>query len=299
VVGARASLFRVRGHYENFPVGSILLPRAMRPHIAAVYAFARTADDFADEGSLSDEERCRLLDGWRLRLHHAAMTSAPDRPPEPGEPPDAVRLFLALGSTIRERALPVDLFEDLLSAFRQDVIVTRYATWNDLFDYCRRSANPVGRIVLRIAGHRDGRLDGWSDAICTALQLTNFWQDLMIDVARGRLYVPAEEMRAHQADADDLAAGRVTPAWTRVLGAAGSRTRALFHDGRPLCEAVTGRLRYELRATWLGVVRILDRLEAVGFDVTARRPVLRAADLPWFACRMAFWSLAGGRAAPA
>jgi squalene synthase HpnC len=290
------SAFRVRGHSENFPVGSILLPRTMRPHVAAVYAFARTADDFADEGSLTADERCRLLDGWRRRLHHAAQAADPGPPPGPGEPPDAIRLFLALGSTIRERNLPIELFEDLLSAFRQDVTVARYATWTDLFDYCRRSANPVGRIVLRIAGLRDDRLDGWSDAICTALQLTNFWQDLSIDAGRGRLYVPLEEIRAHDAEAGDLTAGGTTPGWTRVLDASVRRTRALFHDGRPLCEAVAGRLRYELRATWLGGIRILDRLEQAGFDVAARRPVLRAVDLPWFVYRMASWPLAGGPA---
>jgi squalene synthase HpnC len=279
-----------RGHYENFPVASILLPPSMRPHISAVYAFARAADDFADEGDRTVEERCRLLDGWMRRLRHAAGTSSPGWSPEIGEPPDVVDLFGALGTTIRERSLPLQLFEDLLSAFRQDVAVTRYVTWEQVLDYCRRSANPVGRIVLRIAGRDDARFDQWSDAICTALQLTNFWQDLKLDFDRGRIYVPLEDIRASAAAENDLAAGRVTPAWQRLLADMVSRTRRFFAEGRPLCDAVQGRLRYELRATWLGGMRILDGLEASGFDVVAQRPVLRAADAPWLLYRMATWS---------
>ena len=179
-----------RGHYENFPVASVLLPRSMRRHVAALYAFARTADDFADEGVRPPDERLRLLEGWQRRLWQVAASDAPGDPPAEGEPPDTVEIFLALGASIRERGLPVSLFEDLLSAFRQDVTVTRYATWVDLLDYCRRSANPVGRLVLRIAGHDDAQLDEWSDRICMALQLTNFWQDLKIDFDRGRIYLP-------------------------------------------------------------------------------------------------------------
>ena len=283
-------LLRVRGHYENFPVASILLPGRMRRHVAAVYAFARTADDFADEGALPAGERLRLLDGWRRRLRDAAHSASAGRPPDPGEPADTVPMFLALGATIRETDLPIELFEDLLSAFRQDVTVARYGTWTDLLDYCRRSANPIGRIVLRIAGHADRRLDAWSDAMCTALQLTNFWQDFKIDLDRGRLYVPAAEAHAFGADERELAGG-MTGAWRRVLASAVLRTRLSFEEGRPLCEAVPGRLRYELRATWLGGARILDRLEASGFDVVGRRPALGAADLPWLAWRLLSWPL--------
>jgi squalene synthase HpnC len=282
-------------HYENFPVASILLPASMRPHVSAVYAFARTADDFADEGDRTPVDRCRLLDGWLRRLRHSAHTSSPGWMPEPGEPANAVELFSALGTTIRQRSLPVDLFEDLLSAFRQDVFVTRYGSWEQLLDYCRRSANPVGRIVLRIAGLDDARFDTWSDAICTALQLTNFWQDLKVDFDRGRVYVPSKDMDANAAVERDLSNGQVTQPWQRLLGDMVSRTRSLFGDGRPLCDAVPGRLRYELRATWLGGTRILDKLESSGFDVFARRPVLRAADAPWFMYRMATWSSEYGR----
>jgi squalene synthase HpnC len=265
MVGIRAGTI---DHYENFPVASILLPRSMRRDVAAVYAFARAADDFADEGQLDAAVRHRLLDGWLERLRHAAASSEPGPPPRDGEPRNTVSLFAALGESIRTCDLPVTLFEQLLSAFRQDVTVTRYATWADLLDYCRRSANPVGRLVLRIAGYRDARLDAWSDAICTALQLTNFWQDVAIDRARGRVYLPEEE-----------AAG---------LPGAAARTRRLFDEGRPLCDAVRGRLRYELRATWLGGRRILDRLERSGFD-PARRPRLGAADVPWLLLRFVAW----------
>src|SRR5688500_18746638 len=180
-----------RAHYENFPVASLLLPRRMRPHVAAVYAFARAADDFADEGSRPPAERHALLDGWLRRLHHAVASVEPGPPPTPGEPSNAPAIFVALGASMRTHSLPVSLFEDLVSAFRQDITTTRYASWPELLDYCSRSANPVGRLVLRIAGHRDAALDAASDAVCTALQLTNFWQDLKIDADRGRIYLPA------------------------------------------------------------------------------------------------------------
>jgi hydroxysqualene synthase len=296
--GRLAGVFGARGHYENFPVASLLLPAAMRPHVAALYAFARTADDFADEGDRPDAERLRLLDGWSRRLHHASTSGADGWPPDPGEPPDAVATFRALGLAIRERALPVVLMADLLSAFRQDVTVHRYASWEDLFDYCRRSANPIGRLVLRIAGHSDARLDSWSDAICTALQLTNFWQDLRVDFARGRIYVPADVMRTFNAAEPFLAAERTTGEWRAALSSLVARTRELFARGRPLCDSVRGRLRYELRATWLGGTRILDRLAASDFDPLAHRPAVGARDLPWLAWRMAGWPLAASRVMP-
>ncbi len=294
LAAAYASCARdARTHYENFPVASRLVPRHMRHHVAAVYAFARAADDFADEGSRPVHERHRLLDNWLCRLRDAVSgdPDTPSRPADAGEPGNTREIFIALGATIREKNLPPALFEDLLSAFRQDVTVTRYASWVDVLDYCRRSANPVGRLVLRIADYRDGQLDGWSDAICTALQLTNFWQDLKIDFDRGRVYIPEDEMRAHGASPSDLVGSTMTPAWTRVVAAAVSRTRALFRDGLPLCDAVRGRLKYELRATWLGGTRILDRLERSEYDMIRRRPSLGSADAPWVAWRMLSWSL--------
>jgi len=293
LAAAYASCARdARTHYENFPVASWLVPRHMRHHVAAVYAFARAADDFADEGTRSVDERHRLLDSWLCRLRDAVSESPPPprHPIVEGEPANTNEIFLALGATIREKQLPSGLFEDLLSAFRQDVTVTRYESWVDVMDYCRRSANPVGRLVLRIADYRDPKLDGWSDAICTALQLTNFWQDLKIDFDRGRVYIPVDEMRAHGALPSDLSGSMMTPAWTRAVAAAVSRTRALFNEGLPLCDAVRGRLKYELRATWLGGTRILDRLERSEYDMIHSRPPLGAADAPWFAWRMLSWS---------
>jgi phytoene synthase len=268
-----------RQHYENFPVASMLLPRRMRPHVAAVYAFARAADDFADEGRLPQAERLRLLDGWAERLHAAAASStSAGRPPQPGEPSDTEHIFVALGESIRTLSLPVTHFDALLSAFRQDVTVTRYRTWDDMMDYCRRSANPVGRLVLRIAGYEDEKLDAASDALCAALQLTNFWQDLKIDFDRGRIYLPEDERERHGALERDLADGVMTPGWRSALASAAARTRLLFDEGRWVCDGVTGRLRYELRATWLGGLRVLDQLEYARFDVVNHRPAIGIVD---------------------
>lgn len=273
-----------REHYENFPVASYLLPPAMRPHIAAIYAFARRADDFADEPGPEPDERLRLLASWGERL---------DRPAAPADANRAAAgddfIFFALQHTMRTLALPRTLFHDLLSAFRQDVVTARYDSWADLLDYCRRSANPVGRLVLRVAGYDDPRLDEQSDAFCTALQLTNFWQDLAIDWKRGRLYVPIDDRdRAGALDAD-LDAGRITPAWQAALHAAAQRTRALFDEGRPVCDGVRGRLRWELRLTWLGGTQILDATEARGFDVFNHRPRLRAVHAPGLVWKAIRW----------
>jgi phytoene synthase len=269
-------------HYENFPVASRLLPRAMRPHVAAIYAFARLADDMADEGTRPAPERLADLDDWERRLAAAAGGG-----PLPGEPHGDV--FVALRQTMRECRLPPQLFHDLISAFRQDVTTTRYATWEDVLDYCRRSANPVGRLVLRVAGYEDAALDAASDAVCTALQLTNFWQDFAIDWRQGRLYVPASIWQPAGASAADLDARVLTPAWRAALTEATIRTRALFAAGRSVCDGVSGRLRYELRATWLGGSRILDKLEAADYDVFARRPRLVKADIPAILFRTVVW----------
>jgi len=268
-----ACLRLARQHYENFPVASRLLPAEARPHIAAVYAFARIADDFADEGDRSDQARLALLDGWRQHLHRAAAGQAP------ADASDQSAIFVALGETMRRCSLDVTLFDDLLSAFKQDVVTKRYETWDDLLDYCRRSANPVGRLVLRIAGYRDRQLDEWSDAVCTALQLANFWQDLEIDWRKGRLYVPLSMVQASNADLRDLGRRRMSPEWQRALADVTARTRALFDFGRPVADGVRGRLRWELRATWLGGMRILDRLERERFDVFRRRPKLGMSDM--------------------
>ncbi|MEP6782488.1 MAG: squalene synthase HpnC [Acidobacteriota bacterium] len=263
-----------QSHYENFPVASRLMPAHLRPHVAAVYAFARIADDFADEPGRDQDERLRLLADWRRRLHDRS---------------DGTKEFVALHDTIERFALPVSLFDDLLDAFTQDVTTTRYETWAAVLDYCRRSANPVGRLVLLLSGYQDDRLHRASDAVCSALQLTNFWQDLAIDWPRGRLYVPAEIWRRHHADPAALDSSLITPGWLAALRDCGERTRALFLEGRPVCDGVSGRLRYELRATWLGGMRILDRLDRSGFDVFTARPKLGPADALVIACETLLW----------
>ena len=244
LAGAYAYCERLaRTHYENFPVASRLLPARMRPHVAAVYAFARLADDMADEGDRPAADRLADLDAWDACLNAAALGAV-----QRGEP--HAEVFLALRHTIEECRLPVQLLHDLISAFRQDVTVTRYATWDEVMDYCRRSANPVGRLVLRIAGYDRPELDAASDAVCTALQLTNFWQDLEIDWAKGRLYVPAsiwQSAGAHGERSDGAAAD------AGVARGAGRR-------GRPDADVVPGRrarLRRRDRPSPLGAARDL------------------------------------------
>ena len=281
-----------RTHYENFPVASLLLPRRMRPAVSAVYAFARRADDFADEPGYTDAERLVLLDSWQRRLEAAVSGEG-----EAASSDDLI--FVAVADAIRTHDLPVGLFTDLLSAFRQDVAKKRYASWTEVLDYCSRSANPVGRLVLRIAGYRDEALDRSSDALCTALQLTNFWQDFAVDWRNGRLYVPIADCLVHGAREADLevaltraAAGQATamPAeWTAVMREVSRRTRLLFQDGRAVCNGVNGRLKYELRLTWHGGSRILERIERSEFDVL-RRPALTARDALVLAGRTALWT---------
>ena len=275
-----------RRHYENFPVASRLLPARMRPHIAAIYAFARTADDFADEPGIADDERLRLLDEWSLRLKNGNVQTFPSSSfPETVSVP----IFQALHHTIATHNLPLQLFEDLLSAFRQDVTTHRYHTWAELLDYCRRSANPVGRLVLRVAGYDDVSLDRASDAVCSALQLTNFWQDLDRDWRSGRLYVPLDDRDRFGARDEDLTARRMTPAWQAALSEVSRRTGELFDAGRPVSDGVRGRLRWELRLTWLGGRRILDKLERAQFDVFRHRPTLGVADVPGLLWHAASW----------
>ena len=276
-----------RTHYENFPVASRLLPRSIRPHVAAVYAFARAADDVADEPGREAGERIALLNAYRQRLMQGTKRGKDSgyRLPDPVP----AEFFPALFHTIDRFELPVPLFTDLLSAFEQDVTRTRYETWSEVLDYCRRSANPVGRILLRLNGHRSDALDRASDDMCTALQLANFWQDLAVDWSRGRLYVPEEVWLPHGAATADLDRRAWTPAWRAALEDCAERTRTLFERGRGVCDGVDGRLRYELRATWLGGMRILDRLQARGFDAFAHRPKLGPVDWTAIAWNVLWW----------
>lgn len=274
-----------RSHYENFPVASRLLPRAMRPHVAAVYAFARVADDIADEGTRPADERLSLLDAWQRRLHAALAVERASEQPHDHED----LIIVAVAHSIGMLDLPVALFDDLVSAFEQDTMTSRYASWSDVLDYCRRSANPVGRLVLRIAGHRNDALDQASDALCTALQLTNFWQDLGRDWQAGRVYVPQDVRVRCGAREEDLAMPVMTDAWTQAIGECVTVTDEFFTRGRGVCDGVAGRLRYELRMTWLGGRRILERVTAVRRTLTVARPMLTAADVPLLMWRALRW----------
>src|SRR5258708_16599149 len=259
-----------RAHYENFPVASRLLSRAMRPHVAAVYAFARVADDIADEGTAPADDRNARLRAWQRRLHAAVADDGHDTGAASQRHEDLI--VLALAHSIRTLDLPLAVFDDLISAFGQDSMTTRYASWDEVLDYCRRSANPIGRLVLRIAGHRDEHLERSSDAMCTALQLTNFWQDFGRDWRAGRLYVPRDVVVACRAREMELEAPWLNESWMAVLAECVARTRATFAAGREVCDAVGGRLRYELRLTWLGGTRMLQLVERTCAAPLYRRP---------------------------
>ncbi|HWW92600.1 MAG TPA: squalene synthase HpnC [Vicinamibacteria bacterium] len=265
---------RVKAHYENFPVG-LFVPREKRGYVHALYAFARAADDFADE-RLYEGMRQEKLDEWEARLHAAYRGEAEDP------------IFVALGETVRRLEVPKELLLDLLSAFRQDTVKSRYATWEELIDYCRRSADPVGRLVLLVFGYRDPSLLPLSDAICTGLQLANHWQDVAVDWRKDRVYIPRELSARFGVGEWDLSAAHVTEGFRALMAELLARTRALFARGRPLCDRVGRDLRFEMRLTWLGGTGILDRIEAVGGDVFRRRPRFGPLDklgLAWRAWR--------------
>lgn len=272
-------------HYENFPVASRLLPKLMRPHVAAVYAFARVADDMADEGTLPAGDRLARLGAWQERLHAAVAVERPSAPPHDRED----LIIVALAHSIRLLDLPMALFDDLVSAFGQDTMTTRYASWADVLDYCRRSASPIGRLVLRIGGYRDSALDMSSDALCTALQLTNFWQDFGRDWRAGRLYVPREVQDACGASEADLNGATLNAQWMRAIEECIALTRAKFDEGRAVCDGVRGRLRLELRLTWLGGERVLTRVERARRRLLGERPTLGAGDAPGLVWRAVRW----------
>jgi phytoene synthase len=251
-------------HYENFPVGRFGVPRDRRPDIHAVYAFARMADDFADEPQY-EGKRLALLDDWGKKLE-SCLTS-------PEEP-----VFVALGDTIRRLQLPLDPFRDLLSAFRQDVGTPRYAHWNDVLDYCRRSANPIGRLVLAVTGQESPEALALSDDLCTALQLTNFWQDLSVDHPRGRSYLPKADAAMFGVDLERLVAGDPNGDVEQLLEVVGDRTANLYESAQPLLKMLKGGLRIEITATWLGGSQILEESMALGAEALSDRPELHNFD---------------------
>lgn len=256
-------------HYENFPVGSVLIPKRLRKHFYSIYAFARIADDFADEEyghEHTESERLELLDQWRGMLQDSSLGAAKHP------------VFVALAETRREFDMPLALFEDLLSAFAQDVTVRRYQSFEQLLDYCRRSANPIGRLVLLLFGYRDERRLEWSDQICTALQLANHWQDVAVDLQKDRVYLPDEDLSRFELTMNDLGSGQIDERFRRLMKFEVERARGMFALGKPLCTSVAGRLGLELRSVWLGGMRILERIEGGNYDVFRRRPMITTGD---------------------
>ncbi|MDD5302262.1 MAG: squalene synthase HpnC [Elusimicrobia bacterium] len=250
------------GHYENFPVASLLLPKRLRKHVAALYAFARIADDMSDEPEYEGRRRECLLN-WRSMLA------------DTGKRPPTHPVFLALGATLKELDLPKEPFDDLLSAFLQDTEKSRYATFDEVMDYCRRSANPVGRIVLMIHGYKDPELFRYSDAICTALQLANFWQDISVDLKKDRVYIPDEDFKAHGYSEADLRMGVCNERFKNLMKFEVSRARALFDQGKPLPEKLRWPLSLEIRLTWYGGMQILKLIRKLDFDTIRTRPTLK------------------------
>lgn len=256
-------------HYENFPVASMLCPPRLRPPIAAIYWFARTADDIADEGDAAPAQRLADLAAYRADLLATAAGQAPSKRWE--------NVFSPLGPMMRQFNLPVNLLADLLSAFEQDVVKQRYANEAELFDYCRRSANPVGRLLLHLYGVQDAPSLLESDCICTALQLINFWQDLGIDIPRGRIYLPADRWAVHGVDEAQLLGLKRNANTTALIAASVRSARALMLKGAPLVKKVPGRGGLELRLVVQGGLRILDKIEMLDFNTLQQRPKLG----PW------------------
>ncbi|MBM3391015.1 MAG: squalene synthase HpnC [Betaproteobacteria bacterium] len=256
-------------HYENFPVASFLLPARLREPVKAIYAFARGADDIADEGDLSDAERLGGLDRYRAELD-AIESGRPTQDP----------IFLRLRPVIAEHRLPLQLFSDLIEAFAQDVTKKRYADFAELMDYCRRSADPVGRLLLHLFGRADPKSQSLSDGVCSSLQLINHWQDIAADWGKGRVYLPQDELARFGIDESQIAEGRWDPAWAAMMDFQIDRARAMMAAGSPLVHALPGRIGLELRLIVASGFRMLDKLQRVRGDVFRRRPVIGRRDWP-------------------
>jgi len=256
-------------HYENFPVASLLLPARLRRPVEIIYAFARSADDFADEGNFADSERLDKLGGYVAELDRIGC-EAP-----------RLQLFQQVAEIVSRHSLPISLFYDLLDAFSQDVTKKRYADFDEVLDYCRRSANPIGRLLLHLYKAPTPLNLAHSDSICTALQLINFWQDIDADYARNRIYLPQDEMTAHGVTDADIASRNLSPQWSKLMQFQCQRARAMLENGRPLTHALPGRIGLELRFIVAGGGKVLDKIDAVNGDVFRHRPVLTRWD--WLA----------------
>jgi len=265
-------------HYENFPVASILMPRRLVPAVEAIYAFARSADDIADEGDATPAQRLADLARYESQLDLIAASTVPEDP-----------MFARLAEVVAEYRLRTDPMRDLLSAFKQDVVTHRYPDYASLLDYCRRSADPVGRLMLALYDADDARNVHESDAICTALQLINFWQDVAIDLAKGRIYIPLEDLARFNVSEAGLAKGAVDAPFQALMRFEVERARALMLSGAPLAKRLPGRIGFELRMIVQGGLRILERIEHANYDVFRHRPTLGMADwvaVGWGALRM-------------
>lgn len=264
-------------HYENFPVASPLLPPAMRGPVRVLYAFARSADDLADEGDASPEQRIAALDAYERELD---LVDAGQVPPS--------QLFRQLAVTLREHRIGTRLLRDLLSAFRQDVRQTRYPSFSSLLDYCARSANPVGRLMLALAGEQRESLLRMSDSICSALQIINFLQDVAIDWQKSRVYLPQEDLTHFAVTEQQIANAHVDERWHALMRFEIDRARRMMLEGAPLALELGGRLGWELRLVVQGGLRILEKIEAADHDVFRRRPVLRPTD--WLLMAWRAWT---------
>lgn len=263
----RDSLKLANTHYENFPVASVLLPMRLRKPIGLIYAFARQADDFADEGDLAPEARLALLDGFRKELDRIAAGNTPD-----------TEFFRTLAAMIAERNLPLQPFYDLLDAFSQDVVKTRYENFGEVIDYCRRSANPIGRLLLHLYDEATPRNLGYSDAICSALQIINFLQDVEIDYRKDRIYFPLDEMRKYRIKETQIASHDPGGMWWNFMQFEIERARKLLQSGAPLGLVLKGRIGMEMRTIIAGGERILSKLHKHKGDMFNHRPVLTPRD---------------------
>jgi squalene synthase HpnC len=259
-------------HYENFTVASFLLPRGLRQHFCNVYAYCRWADDLGDEVP-DPATALRLLDWWEHELRECYAGTATHA------------VFIALRETIRRFNIPIEPFADLVSAFRQDQTVIRRPDWNSVLEYCRFSANPVGRLVLYLNGYRDEERQRLSDCTCSALQLTNFWQDVSRDLDKNRIYIPLDALAVYGLSEADLFKRHFTGKYAAMMEDLVSRTRQLFQQGLPLVESVAPEVRVPIEMFSRGGLSVLDAIESIGYNTLQQRPALSAATKLWIVAR--------------
>ena len=262
------------GHYENFPVASLLLPARLRRPVAVIYRFARSADDFADEGDLAPGVRLALLDGYRAELDRIDTGHRPQAP-----------LFQELREVVATHRIPLAPFRDLLDAFSQDVTKERYASFAEVMDYCRRSADPIGRLMLHLYDKCNAANLASSDSICSALQLVNFWQDVEVDFRKNRIYLPQDEMERFGVTEAQIADRDASGGWWSLMRFQIERARSMILAGAPLASRLPGRIGLEIGTVVQGGLRILEKLEGARGDVFRRRPVLATLDWPLLLCR--------------